>query len=134
MSDADLGQAGRAHFDARDQASSLTEMFSTYHLPGNPGFFHLLQHGAYISTNDYKLKAFCGLQNHGSSPPRPLRRRPARRRSPNLAKKASLSFIYYPDERTKERIAMAFARYIRRGLYARDSYARAKFSLPVVMP
>lgn len=90
--------------DSRDHASSLTVMFSMSHLPDlHPGFFHLLELGAYISMKNYSLAAFCGLQRHGGSPPRPLVPH-----SVDLAKKVRLSFICYPDERTKEgRIAMA---------------------------
>ena len=99
MLSSSLGDAGISHRDMHDHGPSLTAMFNFGHLPElHPGYFFLMELGAYTELNKYTLLAFSGLQTHGGSPPRTLSKD-----SPLAEDAVRLTFIAYPSRGAMEK-------------------------------
>ncbi|KDR65601.1 hypothetical protein GALMADRAFT_81674, partial [Galerina marginata CBS 339.88] len=61
----------KGHKDKQDSVASYTEMISHSQLPEGyePGRFHLLRLGIYISLTPFTVSGFCGIDKHGGTPP-----------------------------------------------------------------
>lgn len=71
--DANLGRAGKSHYDGHDCPQGYTAMFSMSNFGKHvihPGMFHFLELGLYINMVNFQIVFFSGLHFHGGSPPR----------------------------------------------------------------